>query len=219
MPAATYVTLLHVFRRLGVSERARILAFASLCFVPPFISQEAVDFRVWEGGVAAWLMNLCLLIILKGAEGRWKVRAAASSTVILALLFFINPLAGLAAYASAATLAFRKLSPKQFLAAGALAIIPLAALLVPWTLRNQAQLHAPVILRSNAGLELALATNPAMLDPARRRSAYFASLKIHPAVDYARMQAAGGEVAYSASLGREALRWIVSHRGSKRNSC
>jgi hypothetical protein len=133
--------------------------------------------------------------------------------VAAAVMFFINPVIGAAGYASLGFYWLRNLQPMQTLRAAAIAAIPLVVLLAPWVVRNEIVMGAPV-LRSNAGLELTLAMNPAMLASSNRMITYKERLIIHPAAFhdvFDKMQAAGGEVAYSRQLGNETKNWMLQN--------
>lgn len=90
----------------------------------------------------------------------------------------------------------------------------LALVFAPWALRNKAMLGEPVLLRSNAGLELAVAYHPAAAaaTAATMRHVFFDRLvEIHPfqsRAAFAVMQRAGGEISYARKLGSEATACI-----------
>ncbi len=91
----------------------------------------------------------------------------------------------------------------------------MAALLIPWSIRNERVMHAPVLLRSNAGLELAIAEYPGALAPADRATEFMARLEaVHPSVGagaYRAMMQAGGEIAYANQLRDETRAWMAAH--------
>ncbi len=108
---------------------------------------------------------------------------------------------------------------RRWPAVAATAATALALFIVPWTLRNQAALGEPIWLRSNFGLELALANHPGAVDPVDPAQVFRDRLQeIHPfpksGSGYARMQAAGGEVRYARQLGQETQHWIASNPGA-----
>lgn len=205
------IVFCHVFRLLGTPAWARLGALAFVCLAPVYISQEAVDFRIWEGGLAVFLAATFLLLILKlgsAVPTRGQVWAMAC---VAALLFFVNPMLGLAAYVSSGLVLLRWRSPARALEAGLIAIIPLAALVTPWTLRNADVLGHPVLLRSNAGLELALATNPRFLSEDNPETVYRKRFEqIHPTANSDALEQIQrhGEVIYSQRLGKEASAWL-----------
>jgi hypothetical protein len=98
---------------------------------------------------------------------------------------------------------------------GGLCASALALLVVPWAVRNAAVLGEPVPLRSNFGLELAIANHPVAV-PGNRPAETFAErmLAIHPFLSpAARVELArdGGEIAYSRRLAAETRMWIAAH--------
>ena len=204
------------FGRLGVARLARLGALAFLCLMPTYIGSESADFRVWEGGLAAFLLALFLDRLLAAET---MVEPRRSKLIVLAaiigLLFFVNPPLGIASGACAAVFALRRLSVRETVVAGAATVLFVALFVVPWAIRNEARLGTPILLRSNTGLELAIANHPAAVSSADQGRVFIDRLsEIHPinAPGYARMQAAGGEVAYARLLGDETRRWMWSHK-------
>jgi len=204
------------FGRLGVARPALLGALAFLCLMPTYVGQESADFRVWEGGLAVFLMAL-FLDRLVAAEMTAPPRRSALIILaaIIGLLFFVNPPLGIAAGCCAAIFALHRLPLRETLIAAAATIFFVALFVVPWAIRNDARLGAPILLRSNTGLELAIANHPAAVSSADEGRVFIERLaEIHPinAPGYQRMQAAGGEVAYAQVLGDETRRWIWSHK-------
>lgn len=202
-----FVLFNHVARRLGANAVTRLATLIFLCLVPVFISQEAVDFRHWEGGLASFMLAIFLLLLLD--EGR-RATPTLRLPIAAAVMFFVNPVVGVAAYASLGLYWIRNLKLMQILRAGLIAAVPLIVLLAPWVARNAVVMSAPV-LRSNVGLELALGMNPDMLTSSNRSITYLERLVIHPYKTpsaYDKMQTSGGEIAYSRQLGNETLAWM-----------
>lgn len=90
-----------------------------------------------------------------------------------------------------------------------------AWLLLPWVVRNQIELGAPIATRSNMGLELRLSNNPAA-GPSENRN-FRAGLyhRYHPLqnVREAEKLRVLGEVSYNNQAQAEALAWIRSEPG------
>lgn len=219
---ATYLLLFRTFERLGTPRWARILGLAFACIAPTYIGQEAVDFRVWDGGLAACLAALFFSLLTAAlAEQRLRLeRSPVGSTRVLAaaavcaLAFFINPPLGAAMMLCAAVFAVRELPIGQSALATAVTAGVLALLITPWALRNERVLHAPIPLRSDAGLELAMANYPTALSPTNRRLQFLARLKaIHPSFnrDAYHQVRKEGELTYSRQLGARAARWMSAH--------
>jgi hypothetical protein len=205
------------FARLGVSGRARLIALGFLCIAPTYIAQESVDFRVWEGGLAVFISALFLDRLLALRDGRAPFRNQAALSVIVPILFFISPLLGLAAVASLCVYWMGQRDLTGFVASFAVSGIVLAALIVPWTLRNERVLGHFIPLRSNAGLELAIGQHPGALADRPGDEILMARLAaIHPLQSrkaFDAMKAAGGEIPYARKRGVEAQQWMIAHPG------
>lgn len=204
------------FARLGAGPVARLGAVAVLCLLTPYLSHEAITFRTWEGGLAAFVEAGFLLLLLRQLA-RDPVDAAGWSwtVAVAALLFFINPPLGLAAFACLAVAAWPRRRALPIVRLGLTGSAALALLIGPWAWRNQQAIGHPVLLRSNAGLELALSMNPGALTTTDPRAQFGDRLlQLHPRHSdavRARMRAMGGEVEYSAALGAETKRWMAAH--------
>jgi hypothetical protein len=213
----SYLLFFRAFERLGVPIGGRILSLAYLCLAPAYIKEETRDFRIWEGALAAALLALFLERLLAAEQrGKQSRPHIASLGLLLGILFFVNPPLGLGAGLCALLFAIRHLSLGQTLFAGSIAAVALAGAVIPWAIRNQTQLGEPVLLRSNLGLELAVAQHPAAWSGADRGTVFHDRLyTIHPSLSraaFARMQAMGGELAYARALKGEALAWMRDHK-------
>lgn len=213
----SFLLLYRAFARLGVPRWARLVSLAFVCLAPAYIGQETVDFRIWEGGLAVALMALFLDRLLsaeRSAIQSWG--SLVTLGLICPLLFFVNPPMGLGAGLCAFVFAIRRLTLGQTLITAALGAAALAAMVVPWTMRNQAQLGHTILLRSNAGLELALSMHPeAWHNPDRGQVFKERLTEIHPAQSpqaLMAMQEAGGEVEYARALGAEATDWMRQNK-------
>ena len=211
-----YLLIVRLFNLLGAGRSAIICGLALLCFAPVYVEQETIDFRWWEGATAACL-GLLNLIWLMELERRQHVsdRALLIIAALLSLAAFVSPPVGLASGCCWGVFALRRLDWKQrgkLVAGGALVM---GLLTVPWAIRNEQQLGTPVVLRSNAGLELALANHSEALS-ARPPGQVLTDRAnaIHPSVSLRareELRAAGGEVAYSKALGAETRQWIAAN--------
>jgi hypothetical protein len=211
------------FAILGTPRPARLLALAALLCCNPFISQEVIDFRVWDGGLASALSGACLLLLLKtGQRHRVAVRSLAALVATNALLFFVNPILGVAAYLCTGLLMVTRLSPVRFAQGAGIAVLALALLIVPWTLRNERVMGKAIPLRSNAGLELAVSMYPGAEQPTDQPAVRFADRlrAVHPQNGrgaFDAMMRAGGEVPYFAELGARSSAWIAARPGDAAN--
>lgn len=211
---AGYAAFYVAAKAAGMPRKRRLVALAVLCLVPLNVKLEVITFRVWEGGLAALIAGLGLLLIVRmgrRAELRWPMIALLLGAA--AVLTFVNLIEGLALYSACAILFLRRFALLEALKASVLALTLLAAVLAPWTIRNFALFDRFIPLRGNAGLELALGNYPGALGK-DDHSAFVARLhQLHPTYPngFRAMQRAGGEIPYSAALGSDAERWIVRH--------
>jgi hypothetical protein len=213
---ASYLLLRRLFQRLNMDATAIRWGLALLCLVPVFQPQETIDFRYWEGAAAVTLAALNLNLLLRLDERThvgWG--ALLLSAILAALTFFVSPAAGLGIYACWGLFALRRLGLIRSFQFGGLCAAALALLVVPWALRNATMLGEPIPLRSNFGLEIAIANHPAAV-PGNRPAETFAErmLVIHPYHSpgaRAELARQGGEIAYSRRLAAETKGWIAAH--------
>jgi hypothetical protein len=204
------------WRRAGLSALAGLAALAVFCLSPLNLKLETVYFRAWEGGLVVLLLATCLYLAI-GVSQLERVRP--SSFLVLAfagaLTFFVNPAAGLGAYACIGWLALTRLPIRRWPVTMAIGLVALGIVLAPWTLRNEMVLGKPIFLRSNFGLEFAIANNEAIADSENPRKAFVQRIMaIHPyGMDQAAAQAAlrDGEAAYAQRLGDKAMAWARSN--------
>ena len=213
--AGTFLFLYRAFGRLGVPVWARLAGLAYCCLAPAYFGQESSDFRVWDGGLAsflaAWMLDRTVLAEVTGGV---ETRAAVALAALGALLFFVNPSVGLAYLTSAGIVVLRRLPPRRWWAPVATGIIVGALLIGPWAIRNQRVLGEPVLLRSNAGLELAMGLHAGELHAADRKQDFMTRIyTIHPSFNEQayRDMAASGEIAYARRMGTETRAWVARH--------
>lgn len=210
-----WLLLRALFARLDVSPTTQRWGLILLCLVPVFAPHETVDFRWWEGAASVCLLCVNLILLLDTAERRRLApRALIAIAGLTAATFIVSPPVGLAAGACWAVQAWRSLPARQTVLLGATAAVALAAMVAPWAIRNERVLGEPVLLRSNFGLELALANHPAAIggsDPERVFAERLAA--IHPYHGQAAQAAvrSEGEIGYMSRLDREARAWIAGH--------
>ncbi len=209
---------LFLYRAFGQMEasRGRLLGLGIYCLLPLLPYTELMEFRHWEGGLAVFLATgLLALIVTTDASATTSWRRRFAIALLAALLFFVNPPLGVAGYAMAAILLWRRFEWRSYPATVGMAAGVLVAVLAPWTIRNYEAFGRFIPLRSNAGLELALANHPAAVSGDNQQGVFLARLyAIHPNGNppvFARMKAMGGESPYAAMLGKETNAWIASH--------
>ncbi|WBY08927.1 hypothetical protein PIB19_05885 [Sphingomonas sp. 7/4-4] len=213
---ASYWLLRRLFQRLGMDATAIRWGLALLCLVPVFQPQETIDFRYWEGAAAVTLAAISLNLLL-ALDERTHIgwRALLLPAALAALTFFVSPAAGLGIYACWGLFALRRLGLAKALQFGGLCAAALALLVVPWAMRNAVMVGEPVPLRSNFGLEIAIANHPAAVSGDRPAETFAERLvAIHPYHGRAaRIELAreGGEIAYARHLGTETKAWIAAH--------
>lgn len=212
-----YVLVYRLFRALGATPPATRWGLVLLCLVPPFVTQEVIDFRYWESGLAVVLATTALLLLARMEQTGTEPRASAIIAIgaLVAVTFFVAPVAGLAAGACAGLLALVRWPGRKMLLLAAAFAFCLALMVVPWAMRNTRELGEPVLLRSNAGIELAIANHPdALSDRPPERVFSDRVAAIHPignAAAHAEIRERGGEVRYSRRMGEQARAWIIAH--------
>ncbi len=213
---ASYALLYVIFKRLGTPRWARIAALVFLLVVPIYTTNEAFEWRVWEGGLGLLLGNLTLYTVVRADTGQPVRRFGLWLAVLPALTFFVNPVIGLAAYAAWALYLLRNQRTVSGIArATAATLLALALLIGPWTARNWLVMGHPIVLRDDLGMELAVANYPQAVHGEDRNKVFFDRLTaiqpyIHPIAQRAMIEA-GGEVAYSQKLGRDTKAWIAAN--------
>lgn len=213
--AAGYLLFLS-FKEIGMTPLWRLGALAVFCILPLFPQLEMVTFRIWEGGLASFLAALLLYCVTRPEPvGSQSLRPWIVSSIVGSVLFFLNPAAGLAGFAMLGVWLIRERRIDTWPKHVASAAIVLAVVLAPWTIRNYEAFGRFIPLRSNMGMELALANHPGALSNRDPKTVMVDRLhEIHPQESqhaFDRMQAMGGERVYADRLGAEAKAWIVAH--------
>jgi hypothetical protein len=216
---AAYLLLRTLFRRLGSDRLVTRWGLALLSLVTPFVSQEVLDFRFWEGAGAVCLATGNLLLILRYSEEQaFGARRMLVVALLTAFTFFYCPPVGLAVDACWAWFAVTRLPFAQWGRFALLAAAAVALFLAPWAYRNDRVLGEPVLIRSNFGLEFALANHPGAVSE-KAPEFVFADrfIEIHPIAKLGKglgaLREAGGEVPYSRRLGEQAWHWATAHPG------
>ena len=210
-----YLLVRSVFIRMGAHPLAVRWGTAFLLLVPPFVPQETLDFRYWEGGSALCLVALNMLAMIglddRGRLRRWDLIAIPA---LFALTFFVSPPAGLAVGGCWAIVALRRLPPVSSVALAGATATALVLIVTPWTLRNLHAVGEPILLRSNFGIEFALANHAAAVSGEAPEYVFNDRIQaIHPSVNGPARAfiRANGEAAYSRVLTDETLAWIKAN--------
>jgi hypothetical protein len=163
-------------------------------------------------------VNKCVSHPLTCSDPSIERRGIVFVGIISAFTLFVNPLLGVSCLAVVAILflsrGWNAKNAKCALAFGLSWAVPLTFLLGIWAHRNYVELGSAVLLRSNAGLELALANHQGALEGNDPSKVFLDRLQeIDPVYDGAfdAMKAAGGEVQYFHMLGEETNAWITTH--------
>jgi hypothetical protein len=204
------------FEAAGTPRPALLLGLAGFWLLPINFHLEVVMFRIWEGTLATALAAFFVYRVVRADRKRevgWGEVALLS--LVAAVLFLVSPPLGLAGYAAALLLTVRTQPMRRWIGMAAVAAVALAAVVTPWAVRNQQVMGSFIPLRSNLGLELAVANHPAAARGGDDRQIFLARMQeVHPYTSrsaYHRFRQAGGEVAYAEALGREAKAWMADH--------
>ncbi len=210
-----YLLLDRLFRMIGMAPETRRAGLALLCLVPVFAPEETISFRYWEGALAV-CVGTAALAFLFHLRRRDVIRSRdlVVAAILLSASAFVSPAVGLASGVCWALFALTRLSPREMLRFGTATVLATALWVVPWTVRNIVVLDAPIIVRSNFGLELAIGNHAAAVAPADPAVTFRDRLQaIHPYHGLApyRRAKAMGEVAYAKAAGRSAETWIAAN--------
>jgi hypothetical protein len=214
-----YLLVRALFRDLGANPAVLRWATALLFLVPSFVPQEVIEFRYWEGASALCLAAINLRMIVRlDKRATLDTRTLLGAAGLSAITFFVNPSAGLAVDLCWAVVALRRLPFLRAAQFGVASALALALLIVPWAIRNERALGEPVLLRSNFGLEFAMANFPAALKDGPRPPAYVYHDRfdqIHPGDQKSGLQPLmkqrGAEVRYSRALARQTEAWAEAN--------
>jgi hypothetical protein len=212
---AGYLLVRLIFIRLGADPVAVRWGTALLMLLAPFVPQEVVDFRYWEGASALCLVALNLLAMI-ALDRRKRLSRAMLAGVppAFALACFVSPPAGLALAPGWAIVALRSLRFGQAAALAVATALAVALLFVPWTMRNATVLGATIPTRSNLGIELALAMHPAAVSGEDQARVFHERVKVVTPSANREAQAfvrQHGETAFSNRLAAQSWRWMRAH--------
>ena len=208
-----------LFQSLGADRVTTRWGAGLLALGMPFVTQETIDFRYWDGAAALCLAATNLLLISRAERQPprdWGQFAGIAA--LAAVTMFVSPPVGLATGLCWTIFALRQLDFRRCMRLGVLTAAALALVFTPWAVRNARTFGEPVLMRSNFGLELAIANHPRALsgEPAEvvhaRRLA-----EVHPyqvSSGGPHLIGPAGEVAYSHALAARTWRWIAANPAS-----
>lgn len=209
-----FVLAWRAFAALGAPVEGRLLALAMVALVPLQFGLELREFRSWEGGIAAALVAAMLLWTLR-LDARQRLPAmtllrlgAANGAIAL-----ISPAAGLASCGMIGVLLLRRVEIRRWAIPVVATAVVVAALVLPWAMRNERALGAPVPLRTGVGIGLAVVYRDEVLIHDRPTTYYNGLALFGPnsspvaLAAYKRL----GEVAYNRKLQAQAVRWMAAH--------
>ena len=198
---------------LQAPRAARLAAVAVTALAPLQFRLEMSENRNWEINLATVVL---IWILLKLAESDIDVLRRRSLVLIGAstgFLFILNSASGLGAILSVTLFHKLRVPFRQWWVVPLFMVIVGGSLAGFWAERNMRELGAPIFLRDNLGLELALSNHSGALHAAEPSAAYFAHYKeIHPMWMVAgQLDAKGGELVYYHALGQRVRDWIAAH--------
>ena len=197
---------------LGAPRGARIAAVAVAAFAPLYISIELRE-RNWEFLPATVILLWILLRLAQADAGVFSRGWLVLTGALAGFLFILSPPAGLAAIVALGFFHLLRAPPRKWWIAPVSTLVVAGLLAGPWAVRNMRELGAPIFLRDNFGLELAIANYPGAVNPADPRLAYWTRMTTIQTMHLseAQLRSAGGEVAYYHALGQTAREWIDAH--------
>ena len=198
---------------LGAPRPARLIAVAVAALAPLQFHMEMNETRNMEINLATVVF---VWILLKLSESDVDVLTRCPLALIGAwtgFLFILNSASGLGAILSVALFHWLRVPPRQWWIAPLFVVLVGGSLAGFWAERNMRELGAPIVLRDDLGLELALSNYSGALQAADPSAAYLSRLiEIHPIrMDAAELKAKGGEVAYYHALDQQVRDWIAAH--------
>lgn len=215
--AGTLVLGDRVLRRLGVPAIPRLAGIALVAVFPIQFFLEALQFRVWEGAIAAcMLLGMLAWLLGRDLAGTITRRQLVGLGVANAVVFLFNPAVAIAT-SGMIGVAFLRLVPwRDWWIAVVTAAVIVAAVVVPWGMRNERVLGEFIPLRSGMGLQMAMAYYPGIVDAPDAGADNFRRVKeVNPlfSAEALRKYKELGELRYNDVLNDEARAWMKSHPG------
>jgi hypothetical protein len=203
--------------RLGAPAVVRLAGLAIFVLAPLNLSLEMLNFRVWEGAVAAAGVGGALAFVLwrETQPGLVGWREAVLLSLLGGVMTMISPPAALAIYGLLGLLFWRTRGFLAAIPAAALSLVLMIVISLPWAIRNEAIFGEKVWSRTNFGFNFALGFHDAAVAPTDPRGVFVNRLaEIDPYTSkhaLATLKAVGGEQAYSKLWSDRTKAWISNH--------
>lgn len=209
------VLLLRIFTQLKTPRAFVLGGLAASLWLPTMFSLDGFLFSCWDNGLAFIACLACISDLLSTWSNHDQgFGRMLRSALLLAVAAFFNPIFGVALAACTFLVRLIRSGFSSAVLAGTLTLLIFATIAAPWAWRNQQVLGSPIFLRSNAGLELAVANHDAALSSRPADEVFYErSKQIHPFADgpgRAELRRIG-EPAYHNQLGRETREWIADN--------
>jgi len=205
-----------VLRELGAPPLARLAAVAIVAIFPIQYALEVLAFRVWEGAIAAAALLAMLLALLR-LDRRETINARALILIGMGngLIFLINPATALGSSGAIGIFLLRSVSWRRWWLPVAAAAAVMAAVIVPWGLRNERVLGEFVPLRTGTGISVAIAYYDGRADQTDIQAKDIRRFReISPLMSEANRQRylQMGEIPYNRALREMTSKWVASHK-------
>jgi hypothetical protein len=176
----------------------------------------ALDTEI-SGGLDGPFVALALLILVWAIlrmwrDGSWQTRTPWWFFAFCGFCALLNPnlLPVMGGFLLAGAIACPAAARKRYLRQAALLVLGVLAFLLPWAIRNYVSLGAPILTRSNFGMEFWVSNGPGRtFDLTHNYTAY------HPSSSASEADTLGdlGEVEYNRLRLAEAIVWVRAHPG------
>ncbi|HEY1782601.1 MAG TPA: hypothetical protein VGG79_19580 [Roseiarcus sp.] len=198
---------------LEAPRAARLAAVAVTALAPLQFRLETSVNRSWEINPATVVLIWILLKLAQSDTGVLRGRSLVLIGASTGFLFILNPASGVGAILSVALFHKLRVPFQQLWIAPLFMVLVGGSLAGFWAERNMRELGAPIVLRDNLALEVALSNHTGAFHDADPNRAYLTRFEeIHPtSMAPGELSAKGGEVAYYHALGHEVRRWIAAH--------
>jgi hypothetical protein len=199
----------------------RLAAVGVAALAPLQFQLEMTENRNMEINLATVVLIWILLKLAESDVNGVTRRSLALIGASTGFLFILNSASGLGAILSAALFHKLRVPSRRWWIAPVFMVLVGGSLAAFWAERNMRELGAPIFLRDDLALELAVSNYSGAVHPPAPNAAYLTRLKeIHPMrLTEAELRAVGGEAAYYHTLGQQVRDWITAHPWEFLNLC